>query len=87
MEVRAQYNSIKEEVRSYERILPTHIFLTEIEMTINQLPTYEDIFVNLKQKIAQISELQAKFEAFREKSEEAVKGFEQSEELLKNKKV
>lgn len=61
LEVRAQYNSIKEEVRSYERILPTHTFLTEIAMSIEKLPTYEDIFTGLKEKIGQHSELQQKF--------------------------
>lgn len=61
LEVRAQYNSIKEEVRSYERILPTHTFLTEIAMTIEQLPTYEDIFTGLKERIGQHTELQQKF--------------------------
>ena len=85
--MRAQYNSIKEEVRSYERILPTHTFLTEIALSIEQLPTYEDIFVNLRQKITQISDLQAKFDSFKEKTEEMVRSHEQSEELLRSKKL
>lgn len=78
LEVRAQYNSIKEEVRSYERILPTHTFLTEINKSIDQLPTYEDLFMNLKEKVSQFNELTAKFEAFKKKTEESVKAFEQN---------
>jgi hypothetical protein len=87
LEVRAQYNSIKEEVRSYERILPTHTFLTEINTFIDHLPTYEDIFTNLKEKIMQHSELNAKFDAYRTKMEDAISAYEQNEELLKTKKL
>lgn len=39
-EVLAKYNSLKEEVRSYERILPTFTFLNELALTIPQLPNY-----------------------------------------------
>jgi hypothetical protein len=39
-EVRTQYNNIKQEIRSYERILPTHTFLQESGISIDELPTY-----------------------------------------------
>ena len=51
-EVKTQYNKIKEEVRSYQRILPTHTFLSECGISIAQLPTYEDIFTNFKEKVS-----------------------------------
>lgn len=56
-------------------------------LSIEQLPTYEDIFVNLRQKITQINDLQNKFDLFKEKAEEMAKNHEQSEELLKIKKL
>lgn len=59
--IRNQYNSIKEEVRSYERILPTLTFLSELGAKIEQLPTYEDIFVSLKEQSAIHDQLQLKF--------------------------
>lgn len=82
-EVRAQYNKIKEEIRSYERILPTHTFLTECGIVIGELPTYEDIFVNLKDKVAQNEQVVAKFNAFKVSSEESALSYQQNEELLK----
>lgn len=33
-EIRSQYNSLKEEVRSYERILPTLTFMNEFNLRI-----------------------------------------------------
>jgi hypothetical protein len=81
-DVRAQYNAIKEEVRSYERILPTHTFLTEIGFKIYQLPTYEDIFMNLKDKVTALEQLNNKFEAHRAKTEEAARSYQQNKEML-----
>lgn len=52
-DIRSQYNKIKEEIRSYERILPTHTFLSDCGVGIDELPIYEDIFHNLKDKVAQ----------------------------------
>jgi hypothetical protein len=53
-EIRAQYNAIKEEMRSYERILPTLTFLNDLGMRIEEIPPYEDIFLSLKEKIVQL---------------------------------
>ncbi len=78
-EVRTQYNSIKEEIRSYERILPTLTFLQENGLTIQQIPAYEDIFTNLKEKILQLEQLNNKFDAFRQKKEEEIEGYRQNE--------
>lgn len=78
-EVRTQYNSIKEEIRSYERILPTLTFLQENGLTIHQIPAYEDIFTNLKEKILQLEQLNNKFDAFRQKKDEEIEGYRQNE--------
>jgi hypothetical protein len=40
-----QYNSLKEEVRSYERILPTLTFMNELNLNIADIPPYEDVFI------------------------------------------
>ena len=37
---RNQYNNLKEQVRSYERILPTHTFMNELGATLDKLPPY-----------------------------------------------
>lgn len=71
-EVRLQYNKIKEEIRSYERILPTHAFLQDCALSIDQLPTYEDIFFNLKEKVANVEQLNQKFDQYKAKKEEEV---------------
>ena len=39
-DVQNKYNALKEEVRSYERILPTFTFLEELQLTISELPNY-----------------------------------------------
>lgn len=43
--------------------------------------------MNLKEKVSQFTDLTAKFDAFKKKTEESLKAFEQNEELLKNKKI
>lgn len=43
--------------------------------------------MNLKEKVSQFNDLTAKFDAFKKKTEESLKAFEQNEELLKNKKI
>ena len=86
-EVRSQYNKIKQEVRSYERILPTHTFLEECGKKIEELPTYEDIFVNLKEKVTQFQQLQEKFKGFKEKSEEEMVTLRQNEEMMRERKM
>lgn len=69
-EIRIQYNAIKEEMRSYERILPTLTFLNELGMHIEEIPPYEDIFLSLKEKIVQLEQTNSKFESYRIKAEE-----------------
>lgn len=54
---RAQYNFLKNEVRSYERILPTHTFMSKLGATYEQLPTYEEVFMNWKDKSERLSEI------------------------------
>lgn len=48
--LRTQYNNLKEQVRSYERILPTHTFISQLGTDIHQLPPYEDIFYSWKDR-------------------------------------
>lgn len=56
-DIQSKYNTLKEEVRSYERILPTFTFLTDLSLTINELPNYEDLYFNLREKTAEYQEL------------------------------
>jgi hypothetical protein len=51
------YNVLKEEVRGYERILPTLTFLTELGRSMGEIPTYEDVFVGLGEKVATLEQL------------------------------
>ena len=77
-EVRAQYNAIKEEVRGYERILPTLTFLNELNLTIGQIPTYEDLFLGLKEKTSQMEQTQSKIETLRQEKKDALQQHQQT---------
>lgn len=66
---RAQYNHLKTEVRSYERILPTHTFMSKFGFNYEQLPTYEHIFMNLKERSDRYDELDDKFKKFKFEAE------------------
>lgn len=48
-------------MRSYERILPTFTFLSEIGQNISELPNYEDIFFDLKTKAQEFNDLESTF--------------------------
>ncbi len=85
--MRTQYNAIKEEMRSYERILPTLTFLNDLGMRIEEIPPYEDIFLSLKEKIVQLEQTNSKFDAYRLRAEEQARTAEQNEEMLRNKKL
>lgn len=84
-EVRAQFNSIKDKTRNNERILPTPTFLNDIGIHIDQLPIYEDIYVNLREKVTQHEQLKLKYEELKTKSEETEKAGRQKEEAMKAK--
>lgn len=86
-EVQIKYNGLKEEVRSYERILPTFTFLSEIGQTISELPNYEDLFVNLREKEAECKELQQAFSNAKDEWEDTIKTIKANEEVLNNKKM
>ena len=86
LEVRAQYNSLKEELRSYERILPTLTFMNELKLSMESIPTYEEIFLGLQDKIVRLDETEKRYKEFREKNEEVVQTLKQNEELWKVKK-
>ena len=72
-------------MRSYERILPTHTFLTEIGAEIEQLPTYEDIFNNLKEKSLSFDNLTSKHEQFKQETEDKISQLEKNEDELSKK--
>lgn len=67
--------------------MPTFTFLSEIGQTISQLPNYEDLFVNLREKEAECQELQQAFTSAKDKWEETIKTIRANEEVLNNKKV
>ena len=79
-EIRQQYNSLKEEVRTYERILPTLTFLNELNLQIATIPTYEDIFLSLRTKLAQLEEVNTKHSQYVSKTEETLRTLKQNEE-------
>ena len=56
-ELTNKYNTLKQEVRSYERILPTFTFLRDLGKNINELPAYEDIFLGLRDSSKHCGEL------------------------------
>ena len=86
-EIQTKYNALKEEVRSYERILPTFTFLSEIGQTIGELPNYEDLFVSLREKEAECKELQQAFTNAKYEWEETIKTIKTNEDVLNNKKI
>ena len=86
-EIQTKYNALKEEVRSYERILPTFTFLSEIGQTIGELPNYEDLFVSLREKEAECKELQQAFTNAKDEWEETMKTIKANEDVLNNKKI
>jgi len=56
-------------------------------LSIEEIPPYEDIFFNLKDKVAQYEQLQQKLLASEQKYEETIATLKQNEELLKEKKL
>ena len=85
-ELKNQYNSLKEEVRTYERVLPTLTFLNQFGLRIESIPTYEGIFLELKNKITQLEETQQRYEQYRAKTEETIKTLKQNEDISNKKR-
>ena len=73
-------------MRTYERILPTLTFLSELHLSIQQIPTYEEVFLGLRDKLEQLEELQQKHRQHRDKAQETIDHLKQNEDLLRQKK-
>lgn len=86
-DVSGKYNALKEEVRSYERILPTFTFLADLGLTIAHLPNYEDLFLTSRQKTTECAELAAAHLQAQEEWAEAARGMRANEDLLKTKRA
>ena len=56
-----QYNNLKEEVRTYERILPTLTFLKDYGVSIEVIPPYEDVFILSRSLTEELSQLSSEF--------------------------
>lgn len=67
--------------------MPTHTFMSKFGFNYEQLPTYEHLFMNLKERTDRYEELEEKFKKYKSEVEEKLDMQGKVNESLQKKKA